>query len=267
MCLKWKIVTVKGYVSQHIYHNKNMKKLLFLICMLCTITQTFAVEQRRIDVIDRTASQFKKENHWDWSCKIWNESFDIATIIKAKSRNESYYWENWLWRKYNNWWNLKYARSSPLPKQSEWTFVHGDWWEYYSYKSVEDWLYDMMERQRRRGNWTCHLTRQSTFNYLKWPNNKRTPTNISDVNQYYNSLLRNAKEVRDAWYDTTDVAEKENVVSKPPQHTWRKKTCTLLYQWNSKDKIIQADTMQWKYIFEKQIEQDRIKIFLCNKPI
>ncbi len=139
------------------------------------------------DKVSSVVEQYKKDTWFDWNCTIDWQKVSLAWVVMWKIWMESLYGSKGLGRKHNNRWNMKFARSRTLPKQHAWTRVHWDWWEYYSYDTVEDWLYDVAEWSKRRNKDTCTITYKSVFIYIKWGNKWIWEDEF--VRAYYRNML------------------------------------------------------------------------------
>lgn len=197
-----------------------MKYIIISLLSLFLISTAAAgeiqTEKRRIDTIVKSVWRFKSDTWFTWSCQFLWTPTTLEAIVLAKSANESSYWTAGKWKRYNNRWNLKYARVKKLPKQTAGTRVHGDGWQYYIYERPEQGIYDMAARTARASNNTCNFTYNTAAYYLLG----HKPKNAKErkkVNMYVWDL----KSVVDAvnakkplfTVDTVEVQEKWNFIN------------------------------------------------------
>ena len=264
------------------------KQIIVLVTLLVAMraSRTYAdsiqkVDKWRVDLINSTIEQYKQDTNRDWTCTIDWTKVNINSIIFWKVANESAYGTKWAGAKYNNWGNMKRA-SSGLPKQVAQgkKTKHLDWWQYFLYDKIEDWIYDMVEWNKRRGDWTCTIGFESSFMYLKWSKSPRTAKNIADTKRYLNQLKETAlyyeknKELfivdneqtrNDAFIvnDTSGKQLKRNVASKTPAVVAWTKRCKIIMNAPA-DGYIQIDSIAWKFINWLKWVKKTNKIFFCR---
>lgn len=187
------------------------------------------LDQKTIDLVNKVVSQYKKDNKRDWKCTIDWEKISITAIVFGKLANESAYGTKWAAKKYNNRWNIKYAASKPLPKQSPKKTLKLDWWQYFIYSKPDDWVYDLVARIHSRWDNKCNISFASTYMYLKWPNAPKTAKNIKDTNIYMQNMYKTAmyfekyKELYIVtWKEVDKIAKQINLPSKTTKTKWKK---------------------------------------------
>lgn len=247
------------------------------------------VDQRRIDLINNTIEQYKKDNNRDWSCSIDWTKVSINSIIFWKVANESGYGTKWAWAKYNNRGNLKYAWSAKLPKQQEQgkSTKDIDWKWYFIYEKTEDWIYDMVERNKRRWWGKCNIDFESTFMYLRWTNAPRNTKNIEDTNRYLLALkdtVLSYEKNKQLYLVDNDYTQKQasiiNWIDEPMELNKWKSNEKLITKWTPKVQVKKVCTQihtikeDWSYIQIDRIHQflnwilwlkKNDTVFICKK--
>lgn len=177
---------------------------------------------KAVNLVEKTVSQYKKDTWFNWSCTIDWEKTSIEGIVLGKIAMDSSYWTKGLGWKHNNRGNLKKAMQRPLPKQTKWYTINKDGWNYYVYPTIEEGLYDITERAKRRGWDKCNISYASTYCYVKGC--KNWVKDDAFVWDYYRWMVSVAKAYDAwAWLDIIDNDEtrkqSNNITGETPQQS------------------------------------------------
>lgn len=144
------------------------------------------VPQETIKMVRDVAVQYRTENKRQWQCTIDGKKVSLTAIMLAKIANETSYGQKGVGKEINNRGNLHVpTKKSSLPRWDGVSKVWADNAEMVVYPTPQDGLYDLAHWLVKRN---CDITRQSTWNYVKWPKAEKTDKRVKAVNAYYKNL-------------------------------------------------------------------------------
>lgn len=191
----------------------------------------------KVAIVEKVAKQFKADKKRNGACTIDWQPVSLEGMILAKIANESSYGTKGVGARTNNWGNI---HGDLIWKAKE--FITADHSSTYAvFYTPEDGVRNVA--QWLKNKW-CKLSRQSSFNYVKWPRAPKTDSNVKEINAYHWRL----KEVAQAYdnngaiviADTPESMAEWNALNNivPKKWQWVKDGCYFV------KKIRKADYIQ-----------------------